>query len=215
MSCKLRESGIRRKSGCWTRSSHLFLLILRLYFGWGFMSAGLGKLLNVETHDGLLPGLGHPLADAQRLPGGDNRDRLRFLLLVGSASRIITIPLIVTMFVAYLTAHTEQFVCPVGQHAPVFQGAAVSLPVHVLCRAVLRAGRLSVDGLIHGSWRDENTIPGGRRERGERLPHVVQAWPVSISQDTAQPFLHEENHERRRLSIGATCTAWHLPPWAD
>ena len=62
---------------CWTRSSHSSLLILRLYFGWGFIWAGLGKLLNVETHDSLLPGLGHPIADAQCVHGGDHRDGLR------------------------------------------------------------------------------------------------------------------------------------------
>jgi hypothetical protein len=40
---------------------HFFLLILRLYFGWGFMSAGLGKLENVETHTGFFRDWGIPL----------------------------------------------------------------------------------------------------------------------------------------------------------
>jgi putative oxidoreductase len=87
---------------------HLFLLILRLYFGWGFKSAGLGKLLNVETHTGFFRDWGIPLPMLNVYLAGTAETICGFLLLIGAASRIITIPLLGTMFVAYLTAHTEQ-----------------------------------------------------------------------------------------------------------
>src|ERR1700730_875285 len=87
---------------------HLFLLILRLYFGWGFISAGLGKLFNVETHTGFFRDWGIPLPMLNVYIAGTTETVCGFLLLIGFASRIITIPLIGTMMVAYLTAHTEQ-----------------------------------------------------------------------------------------------------------
>src|SRR6516162_4977839 len=76
---------------------HAFLLILRLYFGWGFMSAGLGKLLNVETHAGFFRDWGIPLPTLNVYLAGTTETVGGFLLLVGFASRIITIPLIGTM----------------------------------------------------------------------------------------------------------------------
>ena len=42
------------------RAKHVFLLIVRLYFGWGFISAGLGKLLNIEIHTGFFRDWGIP-----------------------------------------------------------------------------------------------------------------------------------------------------------
>src|SRR5258708_4132374 len=88
---------------------HGFLLILRLYFGWGVMSAGLGKLSNVETHTGFFRDWGIPAPMLNVYLAGTTETVCGCLLLIGLASRIITIPLIGTMLVAYLTAHTEQF----------------------------------------------------------------------------------------------------------
>src|SRR5258707_15026155 len=84
-----------------------FLLILRLYFGWGFISAGTGKLLNVETHTGFFRDWGIPLPTLNVYMAGTTESVCGFFLLIGFASRTITIPLIGTMFVAYYTAHRE------------------------------------------------------------------------------------------------------------
>ncbi len=87
--------------------SHPFLLVVRLYWGWSFFQTGKGKLM---THDQVteffttlgipLPGLNAWMAGATECFGG-------LLLLVGLASRLTAVPLIVTMIVAYLTADME------------------------------------------------------------------------------------------------------------
>ena len=127
---------------------HPFLLILRLYFGWGFMSAGLGKLLNVETHTGFFQDWGIPAPMLNVYLAGTTETVCGFLLLIGLASRIITIPLIGTMLVAYYTAHNEQLVALWG-NAPFFFKAP-PFPYLFTCVVVLLfgPGRLSVDGIV-------------------------------------------------------------------
>jgi putative oxidoreductase len=127
---------------------HVFLLIVRLYFGWGFISAGLGKLLNVETHTGFFRDWDIPLPMLNVYLAGTTETVCGFLLLIGLASRIITIPLIGTMIVAYLTAHTEQFYA-LWDNTPLFFKAP-PFPYLFTCLVVLLfgPGRLSIDGMV-------------------------------------------------------------------
>lgn len=88
----------------------IFLLIVRLYWGWGFFQSGLGKFNNFEKTLGFFTSLGLPapalqvyLASATELVGG-------LLLMIGLGSRVVPIPLIFTMMVAYATAHHEELV---------------------------------------------------------------------------------------------------------
>jgi putative oxidoreductase len=145
---------------------HVFLLILRLYFGWAFMSAGLGKLLNVETHAGFFRDWGIPLPTLSVYAAGTTETVCGFLLLIGAASRIVTIPLIGTMLVAYLTAHTEQLYALWG-NTPLFFKAP-PFPYLFTCLVVLLfgPGRLSVDGLV--KWLLERRKSQSFSSRGER-----------------------------------------------
>jgi putative oxidoreductase len=140
---------------------HVFLLIIRLYFGWTFIMAGLGKLFNVEAQTELFKGWGIPFPMLNVYLAGTTETVCGFLLMIGFASRIITIPLIGTMLVAYLTAHTEQLYAFWGNTAYFFK--APPFPYLYTCLVVLLfgPGRLSVDGMIkaqlecdhHGSKR--------------------------------------------------------------
>ena len=83
------------------------LLAVRLYWGWAFFQTGKGKLMNhaqvTEFFTSLnipMPGLNAYMAGTAECFGG-------LLLLVGLASRLTAIPLIVTMIVAYLTADLD------------------------------------------------------------------------------------------------------------
>ena len=139
---------------------HFFLLILRLYFGWGFMSAGLGKLLNVETHTGFFRDWGIPLPTLNVYLAGTTESVCGFLLLIGAASRIITIPLIGTMFVAYLTAHTEQLYALWGNTSLFFK--APPFPYLFTCLVVLLfgPGLFSVDGILNRLLERRKRRPG-------------------------------------------------------
>lgn len=136
---------------------HVFLLIIRLYFGWRFVSAGLGKLLNVETHTGFFRDWGIPLPMVNVILAGTTETICGFFLLIGIASRLVTIPLIVTMIVAYMTAHTEQFYA-FWTNTPLFFKAP-PFPYLATCLVVLLfgPGRWSVDAAIKASLEGEQT----------------------------------------------------------
>jgi putative oxidoreductase len=85
-----------------------FLLAVRLYWGWQFFLDGKGKLLHLQKitdyfgHDLHIPfpHFNAFLASATECIGG-------LLLLAGLGSRLIALPLMFTMIVAYLTAEID------------------------------------------------------------------------------------------------------------
>src|SRR5258707_11070495 len=85
----------------------LFLLAVRLYWGWQFAQTGWGKLHNIAKIVSFFTDLGIPapalnarVASSIEFVGG-------VLLIVGLGSRLIAVPLTVTMLVAYITADRE------------------------------------------------------------------------------------------------------------
>lgn len=91
------------------RVRDVLFLVIRLYFGYKLMISGKGKLTNpdaaatyFQSLDIPLPELNAYMAGATELVGG-------LFLALGLLSRIATIPVIVTMLVAYMTAHEEQW----------------------------------------------------------------------------------------------------------
>ncbi len=159
---------------------HVFLLILRLYFGWGFMSAGLGKLLNVETHTGFFRDWGIPLPMLNVYLAGTTETVCGFLLFFGAASRIITIPLLGTMFVAYLTAHTEQLYALWG-NTPLFFKAP-PFPYIGTCLLILFSGPgfFSVDAIIHRLLEKRNPRSQSAGPNGVDGSRASSAAPVSV-----------------------------------
>ena len=136
-----------------------FLLVLRLYWGWSFFMTGKGKLLNhAQTTEFFasinipLPGLNAWMAATIECFGG-------LLLLVGLASRVVSIPLIFTMIVAYLTADNEA-VQAIFSDSDKFTGAD---PFLFLLTSVIiflfGPGALSLDHLIGKKWRAEPAPP--------------------------------------------------------
>jgi putative oxidoreductase len=98
---------IESRSLTWLRDA--LFLVLRLYFGYKFILSGLGKLENPVKQAEIfrelkipLPELNVYMAGATELFGG-------LFLALGLASRLAPIPLIVTMLVAYMTAHSDQW----------------------------------------------------------------------------------------------------------
>ncbi|HEX4664577.1 MAG TPA: DoxX family protein [Terriglobales bacterium] len=84
-----------------------FLLLVRLYWGWQFWQAGWGKLQDISKPIGFFSDLGIPfpvfnawLVSSLECFGG-------ILLVLGLASRLISIPLVIDMTVAYLTADRQ------------------------------------------------------------------------------------------------------------
>jgi len=89
------------------RLQGLFLLTLRLYWGWQFFQAGKGKLGDPAKVAGFFETLGIPFPHFNAILVGTVECFGGLLLLVGLGSRLVSIPLIITMIVAYLTAHVD------------------------------------------------------------------------------------------------------------
>ena len=85
-----------------------FLLIIRLYWGWQFFLTGKGKLLNLDRTAGFFASLHIPMPKLNAAMAGSVECFGGLLLLLGLGSRIITVPLIFTMIVAYLTADFDK-----------------------------------------------------------------------------------------------------------
>ena len=130
-----------------------FLLAVRVLLGWGFIAAGWGKLTNVEDAAAFFKSSGITfLPELNVYLAGTTETVCGFLLLLGAASRIITIPLIGTMIVALATAHKEIFddlLADPNGFVKAFD-AAPPLPYLLTALVVLLfgPGLFSVDGLL-------------------------------------------------------------------
>ena len=130
----------------------VFLLIVRILIGVGFILAGSGKLEHPDVAAKQFADFGVPMPAANVYVAGTAETVCGFLLILGAASRLITLPLIGTMVVAYATAHKDVFdgmwADPNG-----FVKAFVSAPpfpflVVVLVVLLFGPGLLSVDGFL-------------------------------------------------------------------
>ena len=125
-----------------------FLLIIRLYWGWQFFLTGKGKLMNLtkttEFFTSLnipMPGLNAAFAGTVEMVGG-------ILLLIGLASRLTCIPLIILLIVAFLTADLEAFKSLFSEPDKFF-GAAPFLHLYAcLIVLIFGPGKFSVDYLL-------------------------------------------------------------------
>jgi putative oxidoreductase len=86
------------------RLQPLLLLVVRLYWGWQFIQTGSGKLANIPAFVERFRGWGVPLPHLSVILSGGVELLGGALLLIGLRSRLVAIPLIFTMAVAYLTA---------------------------------------------------------------------------------------------------------------
>lgn len=83
------------------------LLVLRLYWGWQFFQTGKGKLMNLDRTAHYFASLDIPLPKLNAAMAGTTECVGGLLLLLGLGSRVITVPLMGVMAVAYLTADRE------------------------------------------------------------------------------------------------------------
>jgi putative oxidoreductase len=85
----------------------VFLLIIRLYWGWQFCSTGFGKLTHIGKIISFFSSLGIPFPELNAYLAGTTECVGGFLLLLGLGSRVVAIPLIFTMIVAFGTAERD------------------------------------------------------------------------------------------------------------
>lgn len=138
--------------GSWVRLlialQSVFLLVIRIIWGWAFFQTGSGKLKNFQSTVEFFTSLNIPMPEVNAAMAATTEMVGGLLLLIGLGSRIVTVPLIVTMLVAYATAHTAELK---GIYSN-FDGFTEAPPFLFLyaCLIVLLfgAGKFSVDYLI-------------------------------------------------------------------
>jgi putative oxidoreductase len=145
------------------------LLLLRLFFGYGFFKAGLGKLENIETTAEYFAGLGIPLPTLNAYMAGATECFGGLLLLLGVASRVVTIPLIFTMLIAYSTQHIDEFrplwtLKADGSYNPAtfFKAAPFPYLLTALLVLLFGPGAFSIDGLLKWFFHRTEGAAGSR-----------------------------------------------------
>ena len=83
------------------------LLAVRLFWGWQFFLTGKGKLMDLAKPTQFFESLGIPFPHAQAVLVGSVECFGGLLLLIGLATRLISIPLMILLTVAYLTADID------------------------------------------------------------------------------------------------------------
>ena len=128
----------------------IFLLGIRLYWGWGFFQTGKGKLSNIAQPTQFFQSLGIPFPHAQAILCGTTECIGGLLLLLGLLSRLISIPLTILLIVAYLTADIA-LVKNIFSDPDKFLAADEFLFLYtVLIVLLFGPGKFSVDWLIAG-----------------------------------------------------------------
>jgi len=125
-----------------------FLLFVRVYWGWQFWQAGWGKLQDISKPIGYFTELGipFPVFNAWFISllecfGG-------ILLIFGLASRLISIPLVVDMVVAYVVADREALKSIFSEPDKFYAAAPYTLLFASLIVLLFGPGAISVDYLI-------------------------------------------------------------------
>ncbi|HWY67938.1 MAG TPA: DoxX family protein [Terriglobales bacterium] len=124
------------------------LLFVRLYWGWQFWQSGWGKLQDISKPIGFFTELGipFPVFNAWFISllecfGG-------ILLILGLASRLISIPLVIDMVVAYIAADREALKSIFSEPDKFYAAAPYTLLFASLIVLLFGPGAISLDYLI-------------------------------------------------------------------
>lgn len=136
----------------------IVLLILRLFWGWQFFQTGKGKLMNLDRTAAFFASIDIPWPKVNAVLAGFTEAAGGLLLMLGLASRLISVPLIFVMIVAYVTADREALTA-LFSDPDKFTAAAPFLFL-LTCVIVLVAGpgRLSLDAWLKRAGMDKQPV---------------------------------------------------------
>ncbi len=136
-----------------------FLLAVRLYWGWQFWQTGSGKLADISKVVDYFTSLGIPapalnayfVAYLEAVGG--------ILLILGLGSRLISVPLVVDMIVAYVTADTEALHSIISDPGKFYNAAPFTFLFASLIVLIFGPGLFSLDTIIKW-YRSKGKKPG-------------------------------------------------------
>ena len=125
-----------------------FMLAVRLYWGWQFMQTGWGKLTNIGKVIHFFTDLGipAPALNAYFVSGLEFGGGL--LLVLGLGSRLIALPLVIDMMVAYILAEREALFSIISNPDKFTGAAPYTFLVASLLVLIFGPGKVSLDSLL-------------------------------------------------------------------
>src|SRR6266849_100847 len=127
-----------------------FLLAVRLYWGWQFVQTGWGKLTDIGKVVQFFTDLGIPapalnayFVSALEFGGG-------LLLILGLGSRLIALPLVIDMIVAYITADREALFSIISAPDKFSAAAPFTFLIASLIVLIVGPGKASIDAFLTG-----------------------------------------------------------------
>ena len=148
---KLRQWLVPNRTIC----QSIFLLLIRLYWGWGFFQTGKGKLSNIAQPTEFFQSLGIPFPHAQAILVGTTECIGGLLLLLGLLSRLASIPLTILLIVAYLTADIALVKNILGDPDKFLAADEFLFLFVVLLILLFGPGKFSVDWLLNRKVKTE------------------------------------------------------------
>jgi putative oxidoreductase len=124
------------------------LLVVRVYWGWEFFLTGKGKLMNLSKPAEYFAGLGIPFPHFSAILAGCTECFGGVLLLLGLASRLITIPMMILLVVAYLTADVDAVRAIFSDPDKFLTAPEFQFLFAVVLVFVFGPGRFSLDALL-------------------------------------------------------------------
>src|SRR5277367_4043560 len=143
--------------GAGTRFQSPFLLAVRLYWGWQFAQTGWAKLSDLGKVTGFFTQLGIPAPALNALFVSGLEFVGGLLLIAGLGSRLIAVPLVIDMIVAYITADREALFSLLSDPDKFTAAAPFTFLVASLVVLIFGAGWFSLDALV-GSRRKERRM---------------------------------------------------------
>jgi len=127
---------------------HVLLLALRVYFGFGLYIAGANKFANAASLSSYFSSLNFPFPEATLYFVAIIEVVAGLMLLIGLASRLAAIPLIITMIVALITAHSAGAAQILSNSAVFLSQAPVTYLIACLVVFAFGPGSISADYAI-------------------------------------------------------------------
>jgi len=124
------------------------LLVIRLYWGWQFFQTGKGKLMNLDRTAGFFQSLNIPHPHLNAVMAGSTECFGGLCLLLGLGSRILTIPLIFTMSIAYFTAESDALHAFFSDPDKFVSAAPFEFMLAAIIVLVFGPGKFSLDWLL-------------------------------------------------------------------
>ena len=145
-----------------------FLLLIRVYWGWLFLQSGIGKFGHIDKVVSFFTDLGIPAPTLNAYFNASLETVGGILLILGLASRLISVPLLINMIVAYITADREAFTSFFSESGKFFGADPFPFLLVSLLILIFGPGKFSVDTLIL-AYRKKHSPPP------QRLLHPTEA----------------------------------------